>query len=411
MIGSNSWTRWINGSIATIVTLIVLVVVLGRSAMCYVPIVLMMIGALIWRVRRGHAQVILGYLHHAVKSGQSIVRVIDWACEDEATGTGRRLRALSMGLRGGQSLRVSLEQALPEISPRELNLIALGERTGQLGVMLDRLMSNTAQRDRAEGREPGVAPGVMFGVLGVSAMAFGLAGMGLVALLVPMLVELFSNYDVPLPAELLNFSGQRWAVVMGVWGTLAWGGLCMGAVIFTGCGAAKGRWSAGWSWLIDPLIWYLPFVGASVRARALSDWCYGMSRAVEAGLSLHRAASDAGLSCGNRVLARRTVQMTRMLEAGVELHEAASRSRMPRVIVSLLGPAHSHERMVRALDFLTGHYEARFSRVQALLSGAVIPVLVLINGLLIGSLAVWVVRCIVAMLEALMRDSPLWGAL
>ena len=403
--------RWFLGVCSTVILVIGALFVSGGTLAWFLPFLLVILAALIWRGRRGHARRVLGYLHHATRTGQPMLNVVEAASIDESPGTAKRLGVLVAGLRAGQPLSAAIERALPEISLRELNLIALGERTGRLSELLGRIDRSRQEQDMAEGREPGMPLGMRILVLGVSAFLFGFVGMGLVMFVLPALREIFSDFGLDPSAAVPGPQAAAWAVLTCILGLLAWAGLLSTLFIFTGSRVATGRWSACWSWFTDPLVWYVPFVGTAVRARALGDWCFGLRQGVDVGLPIDKAAADAGECCGNRVLAERTVQMTRMLEAGVDLAEAARRSRMPRMIHGMLASAKGGDQTVCTLAFLTDHYEARFGRIEALLRGAVIPALVLINGLFVGVLAIWMVQSVVALLTVVMKAAPQWGAL
>jgi type IV pilus assembly protein PilC len=411
--GQIDWINWAGG-LAFSAAVIVLLQLVSASLLIWVtPMLVMIVTVMIWRIRRQRAQRLLGYLNHAVSTGQPIVATLEAAEMDEAGGMGRGLWGLIHDLRGGESLSASLMRNMPEVNQRELNLIAVGERTGRLSVMLHRLTHSHArgEMDRNSVGDPGLTTGAAATILCTSFFMFGLAGYGFMALIVPKFQRVFSDFGRPLPVDLPYPGSPGWAVLTLIVGALGALGVAAMLMAFTGARIATGRWPNSWRWLVDPMVWHLPIFGGMLRGRALSDLCKAAAEGVKAGLPLHHCVREAGQSCGNRMITVRAARWAGAMEGGASIGRAALNAGLPRMIGRMLESANHTEAAGRTLDFLADYYDGRFSRITELLRGTMIPLLVLMQALLVGLLGLWLVRCTVAILEATMAESGLWGAM
>jgi type IV pilus assembly protein PilC len=93
--------------------------------------------------------------------------------------------------------------------------------------------------------------------------------------------------------------------------------------------------------------------------------------------------ADASSTATNSVLRRRVEHWRALLESGQDIHHAARAAAMPALMVGMLATANQAAHSADILRFLARYYETRFSRIRALIHGAVIPIMVLIAGALV----------------------------
>lgn len=402
--------RWGVGACLTVLIVIGLLGLSGGLLLWVVPLVLIGVAVAVWRARRQRAQRLIDYLHHATRTGQPMLALLDAAALDESIGMNHRLRGVMADLRNGEPLHLALGRNVPELTRRELDLVAVGERTGRLEAMLARLTHRRSHLDRQAIGDPGLTMGMAMLVLTWCAMIFGFAGFGIAHRVLPKFQRIFADIGVAPPTDLPHPGSPGWLAASVALGLVGWAGVIVMLAVFTGSRVATARWWSPWRSVVDGLAWHLPALAGAMRSRALGDLCGTAGEAVDAGLPLPQAAREAGRSCGNRVLARRAVAWAQQMEAGAAPADAARAARLPRLISGMLAPSGAAPDAARTLRFCADHYAASYSRATELLRAAVIPLLVSAQALMVGLLAVWVVRSVVALLEGVMASADGLGA-
>lgn len=349
-------------------------------------------------IRRRRALTALNYLEQAVRLNLPLAPLLASARLGERTGVARRVLHLEELLSSGASVADAVDAALPELPGRVLRSVRSAERLGRLPEALARASESERPREPHD-------PARMFYR---SYPLILLAGVSLVVMLLmifvmPKLQDIFKDFGLPVPwiTRQLN----SFAIMLGPVVTLI-------SILLVVTLAGRAMWDLfvprhariGVRWLTDPIEWSLPVVGRAAMDRGMADVCWLLAGAVDSGLPIDRAIAEAERLDTNAMLSRRIARWRTEVESGASLADAARRARLPHVLVGMLEGATPDTADV--FRFLSRYYASRFSRTQALLRAAAVPLIALSMGIVVALVAL---SLFIPMINLIDRVTPQMG--
>lgn len=371
---------------------------MGPLGSCLALLVAMIVATMNLRLRRQRGWTVIYYIEQAVRLNLPITQMLDAAAESERGRLRRRLRRLNEALAAGGSLGESLGRTTPEIDDRALYLILAAQNTGQLAPTLRWLLTpadEQAESDGALRRYVWLYPAVLAVVI-MLVVAF------ISVIVLPKLVEIFQDFDAPLPPitqrlidlVYIDFVGWSWAAIAsmammgGLWLWVTWATFCP-------------RWLNLRMWPgVDALLWYTPVLGPLTRDRDLRDVMRVLGSATAAGLSLETALTETMQLRVNSMTRRKLLRWRDAIESGAAVDEAARQARLPRLVSGMIATVRKTDQLPRAIEYLSRYYEDKFSRAAALAGGAVVPTIELVFGVLVGWIALAAISPLFALLDA-----------
>jgi type IV pilus assembly protein PilC len=298
-------------------------------------------------------------------------------------------------------VRDAVAAGLPGISPRTLGLIGSAERSGRLPFALNRVARDAAYRfDGRPGAELYLRwyPATLALVTSVIVTA-------VCVFVMPKFFAIFDDFGLELPrvtvlmAEVWEVIAIPLAIVVGLT-TLMYVGRMLATIL-----APRLVPRGPVRWAIDQLKWRTPVLAGVTRWRALADVCHVMADALEAGHPLDYAVTEASRSGTNVVLAERLSEWADHTRAGQPPVEGAKRANMPAMLVGLLRTSAGAD-LADVLRFLARYYDGRFARSSVMLNAALVPVLSLVAGLIVGLIVLSLFLPLVQMIDHLSGMIP-----
>lgn len=350
--------------------------------------------------RRAHAEVLLHYVHQAVRLNLPLPPMLRAA---EAAETGRlraRITRLRQRLENGLPLGRALDLAAPDTPHRTLATVDAAEQFGRLPEALARL--TTPRTDLRQSQTTSMQlrwyPVVLLVLCVLTINAF-------MIFVMPKFHEIFKDFKVALPP--LTRAMVRFWSDFGL--ILTFGIVAMFALY---CGQMAARMLAPRSAgvgpirpLFDRLLWLLPVARGVTLSRGLGDGFHIVADALEGGATLPRALSEAASVPSNVVVRHRLADWAAETAKGTPTLEAARKARMPELVRGMLTNADLSPQTAGIFRFLARYYDARFSRAATLLEGAALPALSLLFGLIVGGIVLSVMLPLIQLVQGVEK----WG--
>jgi len=262
--------------------------------------------------------------------------------------------------------------------PLYRHLVRVGEGTGTLDTVLERIASERERREQLKGR---IIKALVYPAA-VLAMALVVCVVMLIYV-VPQFEQTFRGMGAELPAFTQGIIAlSRW---MGRW----WWALLAGLVL-AGFGLARMWWhSPGLRERGDRLLLRLPLVGGLFSKLAVARFARTLATTVQAGVPLVDALSIIAAATGNRVFAAATTRMVGEISTGGSLQAAIRSSGLfPPMAVQMVAIGEEAGALDTMLHKLAGFYEEELGNAVDALSSLVEPAIMLLIGVLVGGLVI-----------------------
>ena len=357
---------------------------------------------------RRRANAIGDHLDQAVRLGHPLPESLRIAGEGERGKLAGSLLATAELLRRGKPLDESLAVAAPEISRRDLAIIADAGTSGKLPQALERLRAERAVWHYSGELLPmyiAYAATLLLVLFLALAVAWGVilpkAIYGLGAFSPPATVplparqhlEVLWSHAAAATSACFFFAslliGSAAAVVLLRW-------------VFTPYGH-RWRWT-GWLW--DRALWCFPVARSLERSRSWAAAMDVLAHGVEEGdefPALVESAANAGVNGRAR---RKLLVWKKALENGAAIDAAARAAHLPRLICNML-PADNTGSLPGALACLHAWYRHRFTQWADMIRGAFIPVFVLGCGIVVLGVTLLLWAPYVELIRLLELQGPL----
>lgn len=351
------------------------------------------------------AVAVLSYLDIALRMKLSIPEVMYAGMADESGLARRRIERVANAIGAGQPVGLAIGDRLPELDDRSARLIAHAEHTGDLGDTLRQLVTQARTATRRWDAQQLVIWGYVFGL----AMITVSMTTGQITFVMPKLAEIAQDFDTDLPwaTRLMYLDPNHAMMLMGGIGLLALG-LLLAAFLLSF--VLKRRTTGRMADRLIGLAWWLPPLSWAVRDRAMADLFAALSSSVRLGLPMHTAIRDAARVMRWGAYRRRVSRWARAVSEGVEPDRAAHAAGLPRFVVGALALGRTGRLDAGLFEYLANHYANRFSRLSAMIRGALVPIAVLLIGSVVGFVCYAMFAPIVHVLEAVLESSDGWAA-
>jgi len=290
----------------------------------------------------------------------------------------RTITALAREIAHGAPVDEALAHHPAVFDPLYRHLVRVGESTGTLDGVLERLANERERREQLKGR---IVKSLAYPAV-VMAMALVVC-LVMLMYVVPQFEQTFRGMGADLPAFTQAIIAlSRW---LGSW----WWAL-LGALVVAGFGWVRVyRRSPGLQERGDRLLLSLPLLGGLFRTLALARFARTLATTVQAGVPLVEALSIIAGAAGNRVFAAATAQMVADIRVGGSL-QAAMRSRglFPPLAVQMVAIGEEAGALDTMLHKLAGFYEQDVGNAVDALSSLLEPAIMLVIGVLVGGLVI-----------------------
>ncbi len=313
-----------------------------------------------------------------IRAGIAVTQAVELLQEQVPNPTLRdEMQQVAHLLTTGESFSGALARFPAAFPPLFCQMIAVGERTGRLDVVLDRVATHLEVQQSARRRVQGALAYPAF----VLVLATGVVTF-LVNFAVPSTVGLFREFNVPLP----------WSTKLLLWLTDALqrtgGLLAVTAAAAVVLGFARWRTPAGRR-QFDQMVLRLPVVGAIVVKSTMAGAARTISILLRAGIPLPDTLDLTIATVGNHVIREALARARMGLLQGHGLAVPLGQEPLvPRLVVQMVKVGEEAGSLDVVLDTLAQFYEQDTDRSITAATSKIQPVLMLVMGTVVGFLAI-----------------------
>ncbi len=283
---------------------------------------------------------------------------------------------LKSRIENGATLHQALQER-PEFDALFCNLVQVGEMTGALDTLLDRIATHREKSEqlRRSLRTAMIYPVVVMGVAGV------VSGV-LLMFVVPAFESVYASFNTELPRITQGLIALSQALKNHAWQWLL--GLL---VIFY----ALQQWSFKSTRMqaFKHRMWlHLPLAGSLVRQSCLARWTRTLATLLQAGIPLTECLGAVAGVTGNLHYAVATQRIQSQLMQGQSLTHALEQhaSLFQPMLIQMCAIGEESGTLDEMLDKAAHHFETSVTRTVAQLSVLVEPFLMVLLGLLVGGM-------------------------
>lgn len=348
--------------------------------------------------RRTRVFSLIEHLASLVKRGMPLAVGLRTLGEDLGGYFGLRLGRVARGVEEGRSLAEALEAEPRALPPLVKNMVALGERNGNLAGFLEELRRSY----RRITEQP--YQSVYFFLYPVILSVFiNLALTGLYTFIHPKFEMIFEQILTREPRLDVPTYAWAWPWVMGANEVVLVASILLALFVFLGGGSVHFAAFPLWRLkrLADHGVLLLPFLRRLIRQRALHAFSLATGLLLRAGASLPAAARAAAEAETNVVLSRRLAGVARKLNEGARLGAACREVGLFRDdFLWFVDAGEAAGDLPGHLLQAAAHYETQARFLSQVASRAVVPGFVVLNGSLVLATCVLTVLPLRRLLES-----------
>ena len=314
-----------------------------------------------------------------MKAGVPLVQAFDIVAE----GTDhQKMRELITTIRtdvaSGTGLARSLAKHLQHFDDLFCSLVASGENSGTLEVMLDRVAT---YKEKTEALKAKLKKALTYpaAVIGVAVVVTGI----LLVKVVPQFAETFRGFGADLPGfTLFVLRISEW--VQSWWFVLMLGLFAAGYAL----SEAKRRNKRFADWL-DSVSLKIPIIGNVVHDAVIARFSRTLSTTFAAGVPLVEALDSTGGAAGNALYRQAIREIREDVTAGTALATAVRRTGLfPAMLLQMTSIGEESGSLDDMLGKVADHYEAAVDNAVDSLSALMEPMIMSILGVLVGGLMI-----------------------
>ncbi len=284
------------------------------------------------------------------------------------------VRELLQGIIHGRSLSESLARHDKLFTPFYVNLVKVGEVTGNLPEMLKQLATYLEKMNELKRKllTAMTYPAVII-LVASGAIAFLLFG------IMPTFSDLFREFDAQMPAptrlllSIAGFLSDHFFLLL-----LFMTGVIVGARAYAQ--TTQGRW------MVDALKIKLPLVGSVVRKIILARFARTLGTLLQSGVSLLEAMNITAGSVGNLIFQKQVREMMESTARGEAIEKAISASPLfPPLVVQMIAVGEETAELGGMLIKTAEYYEVEVDAAIEALTSIIEPVIIVVLGLILGS--------------------------
>jgi type II secretory pathway component PulF len=318
-----------------------------------------------------------------IKAGVPIVEcLLLIRTQTKSKGKAKVFDAVIADVTSGQHLSTSLGKFSRLFGDFAVNLIRVGEQSGILAQNLVYLADELQKKQALQRKVIGALVYPVFitvATIGVTAM--------LTAYIFPKLMPIFTSLHVELPLTTRAMIAA--SAYIRDWGLLTLLGLIVFGILFH---LARVQ-SEGFRKFTDRLVLHVPFAGSIVRAYNLTNFCRTLGLLLRSGIKFTNAIEVTAQSTKNRVYRETCTQLSALVTRGEPISKglAARPDLYPDILTHMVAVGERTGSLSTTLTYLGEMYESEVDELTKTLSSSIEPVLMIVMGLLVGTIAVSVI--------------------
>jgi len=288
------------------------------------------------------------------------------------------IRQIRADISGGAPVASSLKKHPKYFDELYCGLIAAGETSGTLEVMLDRI---AIYKEKSEALKATIKKALTYPVATIL-VAIVVTGILLINV-VPQFASTFESFGSELPAFtqfVVNLSelAQRWWLIVG-------GGLTVFTLSFSRLKAKNRKFSDA----VDAALLKAPVFGPIVRDAVIARYSRTLSTTFAAGVPLVEALDATATAAGNAVYTRAIKQIRNDVTSGMSLLQATRASGLfPMFLLQMTSIGEESGTLDEMLGKVADQYEMQVDNAVDSISSLIEPLIMSVLGILIGGLMI-----------------------
>jgi len=258
-----------------------------------------------------------------------------------------------------------------------VSLLAAGEASGDLDVMLERLAAHLDFNVKLNSKiQSALLYPVIVILVALAVLTF------LVAFILPTFAEIFVqlNIALPLPTRILLYGGD---VLRHYWY----------AFLFSGMAA----WFGFRAWArhprnaetVDRALLRLPLIGDLIRNIVLTRVLRTLGSLLESGITILRALDLAKSAAGNKIFFDLLEKVGNEVREGKILSASLSQSKyIPKVVIGMIATGEKTGTLPEVINRVAGFYEAETDTAVKNIFTALEPLFIVVLGIMVGGIAI-----------------------
>lgn len=312
-----------------------------------------------------------------LKAGVPLLQSLDLLDRGETrTDLKALIRAIYSQIQSGVALSKALEHHAV-FDALYCNLVAVGELTGRLDTMLERLAHHSEKSEtlRRALRSALLYPCIVLAVAGVVLIV-------ILVFVVPAFQSIFSSFGAELPWLTRGVIAlSEWAQRYGIY--LIAAGTCIG-----GWPRHQFQKNTAWQVRLHRLWLHLPVAGVLTRHACTARWTRTLATLFVSGIPLTEALASLKGVTGNRSFETATAAIQANLMRGISLSQALEQSQglFPPMLIQMCAIGEESGALDQMLEKTAEYFEQEVDTTVAQLSTLLEPFIMVVLGLLIGGL-------------------------
>lgn len=331
------------------------------------------------KIREHNITLFCQQLSTMLKAGIPLIQALDFAANNQSNYF---MNYLILDIKKEVEQGLFFSEALQK-QPKFFNelacsLVAVGEKSGALDLMLEKLASYKEKISTMKRKLQKVLTYPLI-VLFIACCVT----MALLIVVVPQFQSLFKSFGAELPLltrimiHLSSFLGGYWPIIFASFSALV-----------LGLRLAKRRllWL---NFASDKIVLKLPILGSLFSKTIIARFVRTLAISFAAGLPLVEALGTVAGVTGNRIYAQATEQIRSDLFAGQAMHQAMENTKLfPSMTLQWVAIGEESGSLESMLNKIADFYEAEINNSLALLMNLLEPLIMAILGLVIGGLVI-----------------------
>jgi type II secretory pathway component PulF len=282
-------------------------------------------------------------------------------------------RNLLDAVKNGIPLHEALKMHSPSFSPLYQALIRLGEETGSVATVFNRM----AQYLRNEKKIRGKVSNIIWYPLLILVIAF--AGcIGIMIFVLPRMNEIFAAFNIQNSDNIVQ---ELSSVYRSLWISVSFFILLVAGVIFI---LVFRKSSEHFTFLTDKLVLTIPVIGTFVKSLQTMDFSFAMEMLTGSGINVHTALKETSRAIRNHAYAKALVEVESLLRKG----EILSRSFMaynefPLYVSTWSAVGERTGEVEKVFTQIRQYFEADVDNMSEKLMGLLEPALILLVGIIV----------------------------
>jgi type II secretory pathway component PulF len=309
-----------------------------------------------------------------LKSGLTIQDAISLCCSIAANPKTTWLcKSLLKALQNGLPLHEALKMHSPSFPPLYQSLVRLGEQTGSVAAVFQRMGVYLRNEKKIRGKIGNV---IWYPALVLFIALAG--GAGIIAFILPRMAEIFSAFNAGTDQ---NAVVELARVYRSIW--------VSAAVIVVIASAAIGsillrKRSMRFAYLSDYLFLNMPLFGGFIKAIQTMDFSFAMEMLSGSGINVHNALKETAGVIRNRAYAKALIEVHSMLLKGEQLSMAFSLFKeFPPYITTWIAVGERTGTVEPVFTQLRAYFQEDVDRMSERLMNLLEPCLILVVGVIV----------------------------